>query len=53
MAAHESPRTTWLYDPYEGSLTQDEVERIFDLRAMLPQLSRLASADNSGEENWA
>jgi len=28
MAAHESPRTTKLYDPRKERLTQDEVERI-------------------------
>jgi integrase len=28
MAAHESPRTTKLYDRTKGRLTQDEVERI-------------------------
>lgn len=28
MAAHESPRTTKLYDRIKGRLTQDEVERI-------------------------
>ena len=28
MAAHESPRTTKLYDRTEERLTQDEVERI-------------------------
>jgi cytochrome c biogenesis protein ResB len=27
MAAHESPRTTKLYDRTKGRLTQDEVER--------------------------
>jgi hypothetical protein len=28
MAAHESPRTTKLYDRTKEGLTQDEVERI-------------------------
>ena len=28
MAAHESPRTTKLYDRTKERLTQDEVERI-------------------------
>jgi hypothetical protein len=28
MAAHESPRTTKLYDRAEERLTKDEVERI-------------------------
>jgi hypothetical protein len=28
MAAHESPRTTKLYDPRKEQLTQDEAERI-------------------------
>src|ERR1700720_2861305 len=37
MAAHESPRTTKLYDPTKERLTQDEVERI---RLLLSQRSR-------------
>jgi hypothetical protein len=28
MAAHESPRTTQLYDRTKERLTQDEIERI-------------------------
>jgi len=34
MAAHESPRTTKLYDRTKERLTQDEVERI---RAVRPE----------------
>ena len=40
MAAHESPRTTKLYDRTQERLTQDEVERISPLRANSSRLLR-------------
>src|SRR5258705_13818407 len=41
MAAHESPRTTKLYDRTKERLTQDEVERI---KAVRPELGPLKAA---------
>jgi site-specific recombinase XerC len=44
MAAHESPRTTKLYDRTKERLTQDEVERI--------SCDAIPSANGSGLCNW-
>src|SRR5438477_4132927 len=43
MAAHESPRTTKLYDRTKERLTQDEVERI-RLLAVRPKKLKVAAS---------